>query len=268
MRSNRYWNPAASPRLNAVLNKTIRDGVGNPKSVTEFQYDEPLSKGNVTYQRHWDDATPGCHPSLPLNGVCPAQHREYDPSGNLVDIFEPEIRTHIAYTGPYPNLVEYAPGTSSLRSFSYDWSIVAGVLNSQTDVQNGVVTSYGYDPYGRPAIVDEANLRQTQTLYDDEQRTVFVKRDLRTHGDGALQSISHTDQLGRIDVVRTSDGIPLSPSGEDGIKVKSAYRTFPGGTEIDNVISLSHDIGCDARMDLHSEESERPRCRGCDLQGK
>ena len=229
--TNRYWNPAAPLRLNAALRGTISDGASAVKAVTEFTYDDALTKGNVTYDRRWDDAKAGCTASAPLSGSCPVQHRQYDGRGNLIDIFDPAIRTHISYEGgPYPTLVEYAPGTSSYRSFSYGWNITAGALDFQRDVQNSIITSYGYDLYGRISLIDEAGLRRTRTTYDDEHRSVLVKHDLRTLDDGALQAISRTDQLGRVDLVRSSDGAPLTPNGLDGIKVQTAYQTFTGGT--------------------------------------
>jgi RHS repeat-associated protein len=220
--ANRYWNPSAPQRLNAVARETVRDGSSTVRAITEFEYDAPLSKGNVTYQRQWDDAKPGCTPSTPLSPNCPARHRGYDT----------EIRTRVTYSGPYPSLVEYAPGTGSVRSFSYEWNHAAGALLTQTDVQTGIVTTYGYDEYGRQSLVDTGGLRQSKSVYDDKNRTVLVKQDLRAYKDGALQTSTHTDQLGRVDLVRTSDGAPLSDLGDDGIKKKSIYRTFAGGTSV------------------------------------
>src|SRR5262249_51411539 len=55
---------------------------------------------------------------------------------------------------------------------------------------------------------------------------------LRSFDDGLLQSISHADQLGRVDLVRTSDGSPLSPLGTDGIKVATTYKTSAGGSRV------------------------------------
>ena len=228
--SNRYWSPSAPLRLNAIADQIIRDATSAIRSVSEFQYDAPLTKGNLTFQRQWDDSRAGCAPSIPLSLNCPVRHREYDATGNLIDIFEPEVRTHITYDGAYPVLVEYAPGTGSLRSFAYEWNQAAGSLQSQTDVQSGTVTTYGYDPYGRQSRVDVAGMRLSQTIYSDESRTVLTKQDLRAHEDGLLETSTHIDQLGRVDFVRTSDGAPLTPNGSDGIKTSTSYKTFPGGT--------------------------------------
>jgi RHS repeat-associated protein len=228
--NDRYWHPAAPHRLNAVARRVLRDEAWSVRAITELFYDDPFSKGNVTYQRFWDDTKPGCVASVPLSSSCPLLRRDYDDFGNLTDVYDPEIRTHVTYSGPYPSLVEYAPGTGSYRSFAYNWNFTAGVLTAQTDLQNGTVTSYGYDAFGRRVFVEEAGQRQTQTFHDDENRAVLVKQDLRNRGDGLLQTRTHRDQLGRVHLVQTSDGAPLGSSMSDGIKVKTAYRTIPNGT--------------------------------------
>jgi hypothetical protein len=149
--------------------------------------------------------------------------------GNLRNVFTPEIQTVITYSGPYPTLVEYAPGTPAYRSFSYAWDSTSGVLISRTDVQNGVVTTFGYDEFGRQSVVDEAGLRQASTSYDAEHRSILLRRDLRSFGDGLLQTLSRSDQTGRVILVQTSDGAPLV-TPDDGIKVSTTHRTFMGGT--------------------------------------
>jgi hypothetical protein len=63
---NRYWNPSAPLRLNAAARRTVKDGTSAEKAVTEFAYDDALTRGNVRFERRWDDATPGCTPSTPL----------------------------------------------------------------------------------------------------------------------------------------------------------------------------------------------------------
>jgi RHS repeat-associated protein len=231
--TNRYWNPSTPPRLNAALRSTISDEFSTIKAVTEFTYDDPYTKGNVIAERRWDDETLDCTNSTPLPATCPSQQRGYDSKGNLIDVFAPAIRTHVAYeNGPYPTRVEYAPGTTSYRSFRYDWNVAAGTLNYQEDEQNGITTAFEYDAYGRQSSVNEAGLRITRTAYHEEDRSVLVKHDLRTFDDGALQTISRADQLGRVDLVRRSDGMPLSLTGNDGIKVTTVYQTFDGGTRV------------------------------------
>jgi RHS repeat-associated protein len=228
--SNRYWSPSAPLRLNAATRRTVKDGASAVKAVTEFTYDDALSKGNVRFERRWDDTVAGCTTSAPLSAACPAQHREFSPTGNLIDIFGPAIRTHIDYdNGPYPTKVTYASGA---RSFTYNWNAASGTLNSQIDDQSGSTTSYDYDAFGRQTLVNENGARFTRTEYFDEERRVLVKRDLRTPNDGGLQKIAHTDQLGRADLVRTSDGAPLSLTGSDGIHVQTLYQTFTGGTRV------------------------------------
>jgi RHS repeat-associated protein len=231
--ANRYWNPTAPPRLNAALRSTIQDEFSTIQAVTEFSYDDAFTKGNLTWERRWDDQTLDCTNSAPLPTACPAQQRKYDSHGNLTEVSAPAIPTLVTYeNGPHPTKVEYAAGTPSYRSFRYEWDVASGTLVAQEDVQNGIVTSFGYDDYGRQSFVNEAGVRITRTAYDEEHRSVLVKHDLRTFDDGALQTVSRTDQLGRVDLVRTSDGLPLSLTGSNGIKVTTAYQTFDGGTRV------------------------------------
>jgi RHS repeat-associated protein len=61
-------------------------------------------------------------------------------------------------------------------------------------------------------------LRKTETIYDDPNLIVTVKKDLNSLGDGKLQVSTQYDQLGRSVLSRSSE-----PGNADGIKVKSTY---------------------------------------------
>ena len=229
---DRYWGADAPRRLDAVQRRTVSEESG-VRSISEFEYDNPLSNGNVKVERRWDDSKPGCAPTVPLSPVyCLNLTRGYQPNGNLTDIFEPAIRTRLIYdSGPYPTRVEYGePGTDAYRRFDYSWAVPEGVLLAKTDAQNSIATEFTYDTVGRLKTETEAGLRRTETSYDDQQHTVTVKRDRGNLGDGTLQTITRQDQLGRVDLVRTSEYGPLSPAGDDGIKVRTVYQSFTGGT--------------------------------------
>jgi YD repeat-containing protein len=146
--------------------------------------------------------------------------RSYDGYGNITDFFEPEIRTHIAYdgTGSVPIRVDYAYQTAQQRSWLYNWKVSSGTLNSKTDLENNITTSYAYDAVGRLLVTNEAGLRKTETIYDDANLRITVKKDLNTFGDGKLQTSTQYDQLRRAVLTRSSE-----PGNPDGIKVKSAY---------------------------------------------
>jgi RHS repeat-associated protein len=224
-----YWNAHFSPlllgqprRLDALRRKETRDGVGAIAAVTEFDYDDPYRSGNVTAEKRWDSVKSPSPPGLGSLNSSNSQvlTRSYGAYGNLEDIYAPEVRTHITYdsSGSFPTRVDYAYQTSAQRSWTYDWNATSGTLLSKTDLDNNVTTSFGYDTVGRPTIVNEAGLRKTETIYDDANRKVTIKKDLVTFGDGKLQVTTEYDQLGRVSLTRTSE-----PGNPDGIKVKSTY---------------------------------------------
>ena len=220
-----YWNPhtpGSARRLDAVQRKEISDGSGNRAAITELVYDEAFSAGNVTSELRWDSVKSAAAPGLGSLSAANSQVliRSYDGYGNITDFYEPEIRTHITYdgTGSVPTRVDYAYQTAQQRSWLYDWNVPSGTLNSKTDLDNNIVTTFTYDPVGRPITTVEAALRKTETLYDDSNLTVTVKKDLNALGDGELQLSTQYDQLGRPVLTRSTE-----PGNADGIKVKTAY---------------------------------------------
>ena len=207
------------------VDAVVQEGVAHISGIaalTEFDYDNPFTKGNVTSERRWDSQI----------SAYVSFNRVYDSRGNLTDIYEPAVRTHIEYDGTstYPQRVYYAYGSPAQRTWRYSWNASAGVITSKIDVDNANFTaSYGYDAVGRLRSVNEGGLRYSETAYDDANNRVTVKRDLAAFRDGKLQTVTQYDQLGRVTRVRNSEAGPLSPSGNDGIKVKTIYRMQPGG---------------------------------------
>ncbi len=118
-----------------------------------------------------------------------------------------------------------AYSTGRARTFAYGHDQNLGVVTSVTDSDNSTVTTYGYDTLGRVTSVDEANVRKTQTAYEDSNRRVVVKRDLASHGDGLLISVTDYDQLGRVRLTRQlEDGSSQNPDDDTaGIKVQTRY---------------------------------------------
>lgn len=249
--SNRYWSPSgggtAPRRFDAVKRRTVGVGV-NIAAASEFEYDDAQKAGNLRKEWLWD-STKGALTSLLVGNTNTVMfERKYDVNGHgiLTEILAPAVPTRLTYAGtsPYPTLVEYGiPGTSDYRSFSYSWDTYAinsteasytGYLDSKTDVQNQVSTVFSYDAAGRPKTETEAGLRTTATLYDDVQRTVMVKNDLASNGDGKLQTMTYYDKLGRVTLVRTSDGADLDVNGDsgNGVKLKTSYKIVTGGTHV------------------------------------
>jgi len=230
---NAYWNSGAPPRLDALRRREISDGT-TIKAISEFYYDDATANGNVETEKRWDSVKAPTPPALGTLTVSNAQvlTRDYSADGNLVDIFAPDVPVHFTYDtyGNYPIQIKYGYNTSQERSWTYVWNDATGVLNSMTDADNNVTTSYTYDTIGRQLTVNEAGMRRTQTMYDDQNQQLIVKRDLATYDDGKLQTVTQYDQLGRVRKVRTSDGTALStnPAADDGIKVTTTYRMGTG----------------------------------------
>lgn len=242
-------DPTSTRRLNAVQRQETRDGSNNVKAVTEFEYvcvDDPLKNcayttGNVTAEKRWDSVKSA---SVPPLGTLTASNsvvlaRNYNINGDLTEILPPAIHTQITYAsvpgfsgpGPYPTVVEYAPGMAERRTWNYSWDYVTGSLLSKQDGQNTITTAYTYDPIDRRLTVTEAGLRKGETIYDDILRKITVKRDLGVLNDGNLQTRTHYDQLGRIVRVQTSDGSPLV-GDTDGINVETSYLMVAGGRRV------------------------------------
>ena len=239
-----YWPSGGPRRLDAVKRMTVyeRNSAGNlvAKAATEYEYDNPYTKGNVRYERRWD--------SVKTNNVLPmtvgsltssnSQVFEYvyDIFGNVIDIYEPSVttvstdrpRTHITYdqTGSRVEKVETGYGTNEKRTVQYIWTGNGAALWTTWDVENNLGTVYVYDSAGRVIeaveISGNTGLRGTQTIYDDANRRVTVKGDLKADGDGLLWTRTHYDQLGRVSLMQQSDGSALV-NNDSGIKVKTIY---------------------------------------------
>ena len=223
---NAYWNGSWSwpHRLNAVKRRTIKADSAT-YAATEFEYDNPYAMGNVIAEKRWDNPVPSTSAPEPLGpGNSLILIRDYDNEGwgNLTDIYEPEVRTHAEYddNGNVVTHLYQAYGTNEQRSTQYTWFNKVAV-ESKTDLENSITTSYTYDVAGRQTSVLEAGLKQTQTYYDDEHRMVTVRSDLRSFGDGLLQTITAYDMLGRVKHVQTSDGPAILNS--DGSPILDPY---------------------------------------------
>jgi RHS repeat-associated protein len=247
---NAYWNvhntsiwaAGTSRRLNAVKRQTIFDGSSNPKAATEYVYDSPYNTGNVTSQIQWDNTRLASLPALGSTPTLPTTQSKvttfaYDSYGNLTDKYESGVQTHITYDANRALVmqVDAAYGTSAQRSVGYVW-LNGAAVGSMKDVDNNLTTYYTYDNVGRQLSVNEAGLLQTQTSYDDANRQVTVKSDLRIFGDSLQQSITSYDQLGRASLVQNSDGSPIAGNsdGTAGIKTATYYRYLPHDQYVPN----------------------------------
>jgi RHS repeat-associated protein len=226
-------------RLDAVRRQTVSDAA-TIKAASEFGYDCAFTSGNLTSEARWDSSKSTAVP--PLAGMTAANavilRRGYSPSGDLLDVAAPDIASEFIYegggTGPYVYRARLGSG-DDLRSQRYQYNVPAGVRTSALDEQSGFGTTYTYDLYGRVRTVTEAGRRSTETIYNSANRAVMVKQDRETLGDGQLQKVTHRDQLGRVVLVRATDGPGLSETGaSDGIKTSTIYIMAAGGARLVN----------------------------------
>ena len=262
------WSDARLPRrLDAVRRRTISNGT-RIYAVTEFEYDNKYTTGNLTQEKRWDSVKSAAVPALGALSAANSQVRirAYDDRGNLTEIYAPDIRTTIAYAslpgvtgpGPYPTRVTYAAGTTLARTWDYVWDKRSGQLLSATDAGNNVATTYTYDALGRPKTVTEAGLRKTAITYYDDTRRVRTVTDLFTLGDGKLQTIAKHDMLGRVVEVRASDGAALNTSAtaSDGIKVATRY-IHASGSPLQVVTSTAYRTRADTTLERTCTQFDR-----------
>jgi RHS repeat-associated protein len=239
-----HWTALSSRRLNALARQeicTVACAAGAAvKAVSEFAYDDPFTRGNITVEKRWDSQKSAIAPAvgalMTVNSVTVS--RIYDSAGNLTDIYEPtdigqtSVRTKITYDSDlYPIRVDYAYGTLDQRTWTYSWNNTAGILLATTDADNMITTTYSYDDIGRRKTTNEAGLRQTRIIYDEQNHAIVVHSDLSSFGDERLQSIRRYDQLGRVALVQMSDGAPLN-SIADGIKMKTVDWIAANGRRV------------------------------------
>jgi RHS repeat-associated protein len=230
------WSPGSARRLNAVRRFTISKG-STPYAATEFVYDNPYTSGNVFKKSNWDSVKAPTFPTTlgALNEYnSQVLSYSYDSYGNLIDTYEPkqpnipvpDVNTRKFYSSnPAGTLITdivKAPGKDEARNFHFTYLNRVAVA-TQTDVDNGITSSYAYDNVGRTILVNEGNQRRTVTQFDDANRKVYSVGDLRTFQDGKIQTITKYDQLGRVVLAQSSDGYPLATEN-DGIKVKTTYH--------------------------------------------
>ncbi len=276
--ANAYWrphnaslwlDPLSGRRLDAVFRRETAGKTGEEtgeavQAASEFEYDDAYKNGNLTKSKQWDstkaEALPGPGRFSAANAVILT--RAYDSFGNLTDIFDPEVRTSYTYgslcgmQNLYPEQIQQAPGLPEQRTTTYSWNCGTGLMASQTDVENSFAITYLYDQLGRRTEAKEGNLRVKSTTYDDSSRKVTAKADLGGFGDGKLQTVAHYDQLGRVRLVRESDGAPLSGSGEtDGIKVQTIRRIATGGNI--EIVSNPYRAGGESTMGWTCRQQDR-----------
>ena len=281
-----YWPNKIGPhRLNALKRMTVYEGSSTEKAATEYVYDYPLSSGNVTYERRWDNTKAtflAWANSVATSAVNSQEFRySYDVYGNLTDKYEPlgngnTLRTHMAYddlTGSRIVRVDTAYGVlGQQRSVLYDWYNNGVAIKTKTDGENNLITEYYYDAVGRNTKVQEkhgnTNLRLMQTIYDDVNRIITTKNDLLAYGDGKLQTVTYHDQLGRVKLVQTSEGPgtwitvatnDVYPTGGRRVITTTPYRTLSDPT-LEMTCTQYDTLGRVARVSMYKGSDPPTSC--------
>lgn len=232
-------------RLHDVIKSTeVRDGLGKISSRSEFEYDDPESRGNVIVMRRWDSTKGGL--SAPdargfrLNDANAVTTKNtYDGFGNIVTLIDARgFKTAFVYgdigsvDGLYPTEKIQAAETSVALRTSSEFDFFTGLEVNETLLGNtaneNVRNEYSYDALGRPLLRSEAvgttSARTVRFEYDDAHRVVVTRADRDKLGDGKDVSAEHYDQLGRIRLRRELE----SPSDDvnderRGTKVQIRY---------------------------------------------
>ncbi|MFN8009043.1 MAG: RHS repeat-associated core domain-containing protein [Terriglobia bacterium] len=224
------------PQLKNAIN--LKDIKFNSSTVakTEYSYDNYSTAGNLTQERRWDPQT--------LTWATTVNH-SYDSYGNRTLTTNARgYQTTFGYgnvcgiTGLYVTDITLASNaTTDLQRKSHlDYDCNFGLVTTETDVDNGIIASTSYDVFGRPTLVVEAQgisgeQRQTTTTYDDQNRKITIRSDLKTYQDGSLVTETSYDPLGRVYLARRLE----SPSDSSGIKTDS--RSIFSGTNSYRVVS-------------------------------
>jgi len=244
--ANAYWRNFNLPANGAVK----RSEVGGPnasgsfetKAVTEYTYD---SAYNVTKELHWDDQGLGGTPPSSLTASNSIQTSRNWSYGNLLDETDPDgdvtkyeyaalsvgntsCPTGAGYTNLYPTKVTRAFGLTEKRETELTYDCATGLVMSSRDVQNDLITTVDYDPFGRQKEVNEFGARKSKTAFNDSARTVTVSSDVETFGDFSSKTVYSFSELGSLyQAVTTTNDTNASNSSAD-VTVLSGDRVVNG----------------------------------------
>lgn len=256
---NAYWSTPANPKRDSILESRVYSGADvNAKALTQFEYDDPSTTGNVTKELQWDSQLSASAPGVAQTGVTLSAanaaviSRSYvpgrkglldsltDANNNITKYTYGQVRSDppttpcpATYVDLYPSSMTLAYGRSEAQIRQYYYDCATGVLKHDVfESNNNVRTTYGYDVYGRVTQQTEAaeqsdatRKRTTVTEYDDLNRRVRVVQD------GILGRVSHFDQLGNLYLERENADTATSPVtafGGEGIRSVTVERTEAG----------------------------------------
>jgi len=244
------YNQTTSPNLRTATKWTeVRANLlqSSAQSRTEFDYDDPSTKGNLTARRDWDSTRGGWSDPLTTSNSISAsfQYNQYGSptlSTNAVG-----TQTQLTY-GPiggfsdlYPTQVKTAYQTTVQRTETREYDFSTSLVTRVTDVDNNVSTATSYDVFGRPTLLTAAEGKPEETRrrieYSDAFNRMITKSDLITVGDEKLVSIQHYDQLGRIRLSRQLEDAAAQSATDETTGIKVQTRYLYSGSSIYQLVS-------------------------------
>jgi RHS repeat-associated protein len=234
-----YWHPGA-PMIGLIATRKVTSPGGTIAARTDYTYD---ANGNRTAEARWDSSLAATPPAALDSTSASVSRWIYASDGRLTDGYDPNnnhtvwtyTTSHALAAGGtgylYPDERDDASGSTIVRKTGLVFDFSSGLLTQQKDLDNNVVTNYGYNDLGRQTRIDEAGLRLTTVKYDDANRIVTQTSDLRSYNDQAFVTITRYDGLGRPWLQQQNDDTGSAPSAvADGIKVRTLYRTNSSGS--------------------------------------
>ena len=225
-----YWNPSSSILRSLVSSRTIA-GPSGPGSLTTLSYD---ARGNVLTRLNWDSSKAATAPAILDSNSAIRTTRTYSNHGNILTSTNGRgVQTQYTWDANDLYLTKRATavGATEGRTTTFSFDPASGLLQSLTDVDNNVTSTFAYDALDRLMLTQEAVgtpvQRNTRYMYEDDSRLrVIVQKDL--DASRSLVTVTDYDQLGRIRLTRQLESGNQSADDDNaGIKVQT--RTLTSG---------------------------------------
>ncbi len=218
--TNAYWSTTAPTYLGAVKSRTVADinsdavkssliTSGTVVAARAYTYDNALTTANVQSFLEWDSAR-GAYGDGTLT-VCATGSTgcttnairtswTYASNGNVLTATDANGNlTQLNYDAN--NLYPTQVSVGGLRTAAYSFDGASGYLESSSDTDNAITTTYAYDLIGRQIKIEQAATgldRVTTTSFDDANLLVTTAQDRAATNDQLLVTKAYYDPLGRL----------------------------------------------------------------------
>jgi len=161
--TNAYWNTPAYHKRDSLLETRIYDGESSTTAVSQFQYDNPDTTGNLRYEYRWDNQLQTAAPTVATTGVtlnsgnAAVAERQYnagfglltkeiDPRGNATQYTYGQVQNCPSeISNIYPT-----PSARRKPDAAYNYDCATGVVKDEIISSNrGPDHANEYDSYGR-----------------------------------------------------------------------------------------------------------------------